>query len=215
MNKQIKATILSAIVALGSATGLWANSDLLTPNTSVTGIAQYTNSVAPTIAGPTSPTFTSVGENGYVYEYILANFADNPWSGAGGLTFVYQIFNNTSSADAIRGLSIGGWAGAQTAVAIDYSSGVVAKDAYRSFNGDVVGFDFAVPNQILPGSNSGWLLIYSDATSYQNVNAGILDGAGANVTLFSANLPDGGTTAMMLGLGLLGLGLAARRNKRA
>ena len=216
MNKQIKATILSAIVVLGSTTGLWANSTVLTAGTGAQPVVSINNGPGTQLAVDYS-TFSSLDENGYVWEYVLSNFADNPWDSSGGLTFVYQIYNSGTSKDAISGLSINGWDGFKVAVAQwQYNAGVFANDAYRAVNNDTVGFNFSIGlGQVLPGANSTQLVIYSDATSYTKINSGIKDGSGANVMLFTANLPDGGTTALMFGLGLLGLGLAARRNKRA
>jgi hypothetical protein len=162
-------------------------------------------------------TFAASTISGNVKAWVLAGFADNPWSGAGGLTFVYEVDNSKKSADSITGFSVNGWTNFLTNVAIYSSVGVPPYSATRSVSGTITfgflnppaGFGLVAPNQ-----NSYDLVVYSNATSFTTVSVGVRDGSGVTLsTCGPAAVPDGGVTALLLGLGFLGLGLIRRFKK--
>src|ERR1035437_6176725 len=81
----------------------------------------------------------------------------------GTLDFYFQVFNNSSSLDAIMRLTTGNYTGfatdvdwtTNTAVGVASSVGVPSTSASRT-TADTVGFAFSVPGSgaILPGTNS-------------------------------------------------------------
>jgi hypothetical protein len=146
----------------------------------------------------------------------LAGFADNPWSGAGGLTFVYEVDNSARSIDSITGFSVNGWTKYLTNVA-DYNTiGIEPYSATRSVSGTIT-FGFLNPpaglGLVAPGLHSYDLVIYSNATSWTTVSVGVRDGSGVTLSTLGPAVPDGGVTALLLGLGFLGLGLIRRFKK--
>ena len=216
--KLIKILLAGAAVAFGSSLQVMANSTPLLPGTSVTPLVLATNSVAPTVASDTV-TFSATTISGSVYAYILSGFADNPWAAAGGLTFVYAVTNSGVAGpgvDSVTGFSVNGWTSFMTDVADFNIGGAQPYSVTRSTSGTLT-FGFLNPptgfGLVAPGMSSWDLIIYSDATSWTTVSVGVRDGTGLTLSTLGPAIPDGGTTALLLGLGLLGMGLIRRARK--
>jgi len=213
--KLVKVLLAGAVVAFGSSLQVMANSTPLLPGTSVTPLVLATNSVSPTVASDMVP-FSALTISGNVYAYILSGFTDNPWASAGGLTFVYEVTNSSASPDSVSGFSVNGWTGFNTDVA-DYNiGGIQPYSAQRSPSGTILFNFMELPTgsgQVAPGTSSWQLVIYSDATSWTDVSVGVRDGSGVTISTLGPAVPDGGTTALLLGLGLLGMGLIRRSKK--
>ena len=214
--KLFKILLVGAIWACGFSMRVMANSTALAPGASV-ALATATTSPGATLLVSENDGFSGAKIQGYVNVTVLSGFTDNPWAASGGLTFVYQIFSSKSSVDSITGMGIDGWTGFSTDVA-DYPYGTFAPSfATRSNDGDTVTFGWQNPSLgtglILPGSSSFEFLIYTDATSYVDVTAGVRDGDATPLITLGPAVPDGGTTALLLGLGLLGMGLIRRARK--
>jgi len=219
--KLIKILLAGAVVAFGFSMRVMANPVSLVPGASVS-LVLATNGPSTIVASETD-SFAGTKLQGTVKVSVLQNFTDNPWSAAGGLTFVYTIHNSGTSTDAITGMGIDGWAGFLTDVA-DYPSpsfGPAASFASRSTvgtnNGNTVTFGWqGTPlgaGLIVPNSSGYEVLVYTNATSWMDVTAGVRDGDGVSLMTLGPAVPDGGTTALLLGLGLLGVGFVARRFK--
>ena len=224
MNTKLSKILLAgAVVAFGFSMRVMANSVVLLPGSSVP-LALATNGPGSTVLTTETAVFGDVTINGNVRAFVLKNFADNPWASQGGLTFVYQVYNSPTSADGITGLGIDGWVGYLTNVAYyPNATGVIAPEfATRSNDGTTVTFGWQ--NQpigsglILPGFYGDEVIIYTNATWYTDNTGGVRDGSGdTRLILGPAALgaPDGGTTALLLGFGLLGISWAVRRSKKS
>jgi len=136
--------------------------------------------------------------------------ATNPNNPFGGLTFVYQFFNNWSSADGIHRLTVDGFDGFKTAVAYStYWTGDAVDGINRSGSGDNIGVSWL--DGVAPGS-FGNLMVYTDATQYGMHTAFLQDGSQVTVSVF-APIPEPETYAMLIaGLGLMGF--VVRRRKQ-
>ena len=139
----------------------------------------------------------------------------------GKLDFHYQILNDATSTDAIKRLTTTNFDGFMTDVDwLTDGSDVRPSRADRSLDNSVVGFRFIKPGRVTglgllsPGLTSRWMVIRTDATHYAVGSSSVIDGGVANVTSFApvtAPVPEPFTMA----LGAAGLGLAARRRRRA
>jgi hypothetical protein len=174
----------------------------------------------------TSP-FTATTINGTVTASVLRDDPNNPWASAGGLTFQYRILNSSTSEDAITGIGIDGWIGYLTDVSYYVKGGggtIHPEFATRSLESNTVTFGWQDPpigtGLVRLGITSDTVVIYSDATSWDYDTGGVRDGSGATMRIIGpatigSQIPDGGTTALLLGFGLLGMCWTVRRFKRS
>jgi len=224
MNTKLSKILLAgAVVAFGCSMRVMANSVVLLPGSSVSlaGVLA-TNSAGSTLLTSESSPFASSTINGTVKAYVLQNFADNPWASAGGLTFVYQVFSSATSVDTITGLGIDGWLGYSTDIAYFPTGTGTIHPAFgtRSLDGFTVTFGWQNPDLgsglIRPGASGDQVVIYSNATNWDYDTGGVRDGSGATMRIIGpAGIPDGGTTALLLGFGLLGISWTVRRSKKS
>jgi hypothetical protein len=120
-------------------------------------------------------------------------------TGSGTLDFYLQIFNYSSSADAIDRLTTGNYTGFATDVDWTNNAAVDAGSftADRS-SADSVGFSFNTLGGgfIQPGSNSAVLFIKTDATQYTQGNVNLINDATASVLAF-APIPEPSAGALV------------------
>jgi hypothetical protein len=222
MNTKLSKILLAgAVVAFGFSMRVMADSVVLLPGTSA-ALVIATNGPGSTLVTSESSNFSSVTINGSVNAFVLRNFADNPWASAGGLTFVYQVNSSPTSVDTITGLGIDGWLGYLTDVAYypDAAGAINPQFGTRSLDGYTVTFGWQNPplgsGLIRPGFSGDEVVIYSNATNWDLDTGGVRDGSGVTMTIIGpAGIPDGGTTALLLGFGLLGISWAVRRSKKS
>lgn len=162
----------------------------------------------------TPSTFSSANFSGTLLSLVANNDPGNPW-GLNALTFVYVVFNDTTSADDIGRFTVNGFTGFLTDAGVDP---VIAPNTYveafevnRSGDGLTIGWTFldvGAFDQVGPGTQSNYFIVRTNATSYYWSDASVIDGAIATANAW-APLPTPGAGA------LLGLGaLASLRRRR-
>ncbi len=229
-------------MAIGLGTSLRAAN--LTPGNSVV-LPNLGTSLNPVYsqAASMSSTFTSGNVRGLLGVEVLSGVTENT---LGGLTFVYEVQNNSQSGtEGITDFSLGGWAGVQTDVVYGgntdgsgfffsptSTSFVSPEAANRSLNGDTIDFTFppapAINPPIFAGQDSFQLIVFTDATAWTNTSGTVTTNdfdfngnpinpnTGSAGTLTAvASVPDGGTTALLLGFGLIALSFLAAQRKLA
>ena len=153
------------------------------------------------------------------------------------LDFYYQFTNGNSpncglpgtpacvGIDAVEALN---FIGSQTSVGYRTDGGIFSPSPFvngtvapttgdRNALGDVVGFRFPAPLEVMPGETSFVLVISTDATNFTIGNFSVLDDGGGTTTVASfapvAPVPEP-SSLLLLGSGLLAAGSGLRRKLR-
>jgi hypothetical protein len=138
---------------------------------------------------------------------------------AGCLDFFVTVSSNTTSLDDIERITLASFRGFLTDVGYSVGPGSIAGGVLpatvdRSTTGSVIGFNFAVPNAVVPGQETQVLEIQTNATSFMRGTLQIIDGSVATVAAFDPCLvPEPGSISMTLLGGLL-LGIVLMRRRR-
>lgn len=152
--------------------------------------------------------FNNVLFSGNLVSSVWSSDTASPYS---GLTFTYQLFSSSTSANAIDRLTLNRFAGFQTDVGYN-GAGISFSRATRTPSGDLIAFVFEdgsfLPT-LTPGNNSPMLVIQTDSPVWAIGNASIIDGATANVPAFVPQAVPEPTTMALAMTGLIAL--AVRR----
>jgi len=133
------------------------------------------------------------------------------WSGdtanlLGGLTFTYQLFNNTVSPDPIDRFTLSSFSGVLTDASY-FGAGIVPGSVVRNPAGNQISFNFTGPFEgtLIQGGSSALLILQTDSTLWQNSLAGVINSSSVNVATFAPKpVPEPATAALAL-LGALSL----------
>ena len=232
MKTNLRTKIAASILIMGLAAGVNAQV-VLVPGASVfnTGGALQTTLGAFSLLDSKSSAFVSsdpTAFSGVLDSWVLSGDTNNPLH---GLDFVYRLTNSTTSNDAIHRMTVNGFgnflvdAGYLNSGATP-TGGVVAGGLTPTLvdrglaPGDNAGFGFLQSlvsgiafDSLDPGMTSRYLVLYTNATSYGNSMASVIDGSVASAATF-APVPEPETYALMLaGLGLMGF-VGRRRSKK-
>ena len=150
-----------------------------------------------------APTFS-----GTLVSKVISGDLSNPF--AGGLTFTYELSNNSISPDPIDRFTLSSYLG--FLVDASYASGallspVVPSNVTRNASGNQISFNFTGPFEgtLVPGASSPLLVLQTSATTYQNSFAAIINSSSVNVATFAPlAVPEPAAGALLL-LGALSL----------
>jgi hypothetical protein len=148
--------------------------------------------------------FVAATFSGTLYSSVIQGDPTNPFPG--GLTFLYRV-SNLQGPHSINRLALNGFQGTQLDVSFAFEP-IVARGipsfADRQIDGSTLGFSFDLSGAGLgplrPGDASRLLIVQTNATSWVQSPAFVLDGFPAGATAF-APVPEPGAMA----LGLAGL----------
>jgi hypothetical protein len=121
----------------------------------------------------------------------------------GGLTFVYQVH---LTAGQFNQLALNGWNDGKI-VDVGYNQ-VVATQKIPLFvgrpdlSGNPIDWNFGLE---ITSGDTALLIVQSSDTRYRKVTDVVQDGGQAKAVAFAPAVPDGGMTAILLGLGFLGV----------
>lgn len=221
IQKSINVIIASAALTAVAAGASFAQGNLVTGNT----ITPTATTVNGTEVAFTTNAFAAPS-NRYTGIFYAAIFqetsAANP---LGGLTFVYQASNDSTSLEYLDRLTPVGFTGYQTsafystqALSDGLGIGMVAPSTVTRLlpTGDSLGFLFEAPGGnhgqgiVQNGQTTDVVVVRTDATTYMTSLSGVSDGTTANVPSYSpgpSSVPEPATLAPFAlgGLGLLGL----------
>jgi hypothetical protein len=114
---------------------------------------------------------------------VIANDPSNPFSAQGGLTFLYQIFNNATSATSLHRMTH-----------TDFSNPIISDVSFQiplaglppTHNtrsggvGSTLGWNFEDGSEIIPGANSAVLVVQTNSFGVVDIQASIIDGGVVN-----------------------------------
>lgn len=148
--------------------------------------------------------------SGTLVSKVFQNDPNNP--NIGGLTFWYQLTLTSivPTTDLVNRLGLNGFLG-QVGLTAAYITGSQTPDPFYTFNADTVGFSWITTGGIAPGQSSSILLVRTKATAFTTANDVVQDGVQGDVQGYAPGVPDGGTTVMLLGGALAGLGVLRKK----
>lgn len=148
--------------------------------------------------------------SGQLLSKVWEGDASNPF---GGLTFTFKLVNPANCATPIERFTLGGFAGTLTDVGYSGPS-VAPRTADRSLSGDLISFNFVNRHEkatLLPGQNSAWLVIRTDADCWNPSTLVLLNSQVQLADTFAPTSVPEPTTLALLAAGLL----AAQWSRRA
>lgn len=220
LKSMIRRRPTSNVVCLLSAffMGLFASTSTATPlpiNSTVvpTGIAAPAGSFS-IIADTGVVPFTAATFQGTLRSEVIAGDASNPF---GGLTFLYQV-SNTLGPNDIERMTVNGYVGVLTDASYQIPTTNLAPTFATRDSGDVVGFAFfpGLGGALPPGSTSAWLIVQTNAQSFQPTSAAVIDGSTASpIASFApgSGIPEP-SSLVLAGIGSLAMAFYARRLRR-
>ena len=128
--------------------------------------------------------FSSLTFSGILTSKVWANDTSNPF--LGGLTFTYEISNDSGSTDPIDRLTLSSYSGFQVDASY-FGPGIVPTSAVRNPAGNQVTFDFEglFEGTLVAGTTSPILILQTDSLVWQVSNAAVINSSSVNVATFA------------------------------
>jgi len=190
---------LASVLAVCSAQAL-----SLTPGSSISLVSENEPVGATSLVSSTvnfvAPTFS-----GTLISTVWSGDTSNPH---GGLTFTYQLFNNSYSPDPIDRFTLSSFTGFLTDASY-FGPGIVPTSVVRNPVGNQISFNFTglFEGTLVQGGNSAMLILQTDSAAWQNSLAGIINSSSVNVATFAPVAVPEPTIAALLVLGAASLAL--------
>ncbi|HEX5220182.1 MAG TPA: PEP-CTERM sorting domain-containing protein [Verrucomicrobiae bacterium] len=199
-----------SVVAMGVCT---ANAALLSPGSSISLTAEP-GPIGGSVIGSSTVFFVAPTFSGTLVSKVISGDTSNPF--AGGLTFTYELSNESFSPDPIDRFTLSSYLG--FSVDASYPSGslvgsIVPTSVTRNGSGNQISFNYTGPFEgtLIPGSASVLLVLQTSATSFQDSFAAIINSSSVNVATFAPlAVPEPATGALLI---LGALSLIVRRKK--
>lgn len=150
------------------------------------------------------------------YRATVYSDSDNVFC-AGCLDFFVAVTSSAASTDDIERVTLASFSGYLTDVGFSIGAGNIPDSAVpqtvdRSSNGSVIGFNFAIPNGVAPGSSTEVLEVQTNATAFVEGTLQVIDSSVASVAAFEpCPVPEAGSISLTLGGLLMGIGFLRRR----
>jgi len=200
----LKLLSLLGVVAFGICT---VNAVTLNPGSSILLPSEPGPTGGSTIASTSIP-FVAQTFSGTLVSKVIQGDSSNPF--ANGLTFTYELSNNSLSPDPIDRFTLSSYLG--LSVDASYPSGslvgsIVPTSVTRNGTGNQISFNYtgAFEGTLAPGSASVLLVLQTSATSFQNSFAAIINSSSVNVATFAPlAVPEPGAAALLV-LGALSM----------
>ena len=197
---------LAALVAVGS---LAARADELTP-----GETLRLRTPGHPIGGCLlAASFVSINSPDFRGTLLSSVWSNDPLNSGDGLTFVYKLANGSFCHDlTLAQFGVTGFGNLLTEVSF-FGCGVAPRSAARSGDGQWINFNFLnrkSEGTLDPGEISAWLVIRTDAHSWQEISTVALNAVGVSAATFAPTLVPEPTTGL-LGLAATAVVLARKR----
>lgn len=176
----------------------------LAPNTSIL-LPSEAEPVGASLMDSSVVNFSALTFSGTLTSKVWSNDASNPH---GGLTFTYELSNNQSSADPIDRFTLSSYSGFLVDASY-FGAGIVPTAVTRNSAGNQISFNFSgvVEGILVQGASSPVLILQTDSTVWQDSIAGVINSSTVNVATFAPLTVPEPTTAALVVLGALTLGL--------
>lgn len=189
---------LLGVVAIGVCA---ANANPLNPGSSISLSAEPGPTGGTTLNSISVP-FVAPTFSGTLVSKVISGDASNPF--AGGLTFTYELSNNSLSPDPIDRFTLSSYLG--FSVDASYPSGslvgsILPTSVTRNPSGNQISFNYTGLSEgtLLPGTASVLLVLQTSAISYQNSTAAIINSSSVNVATFAPlAIPEPATAALVI-----------------
>lgn len=182
-----------------------SNAALIAPNTNVFALNEP-GPVGGTVVASQTVNYTTATYSGTLTSTVVSGDTSNP---LGGLTFTYQISNNTTSAHAITRLAVNGFSGFSTDMSFNNGSGTIAPTLNdRDAGGNVIGFTYiGAPiggGTIIPGATSNLMVVQTNAAGFRPTLGNVIDGSIAVVDTYApVVIPEPASATALLAAGLI------------